>query len=333
MYCTQCGSKNDDNNAFCEECGHSLAKDQNLGEGAGADITAVMPAAGSQASVLPHDSSAQTTMVMPSVNAQVPPASPIDSQVSQMPQQHQQSSKSSKKVAIVVIVAIIAIIAIGVGVFFAINPVEDDASESASTAQSAESSASQEQAADAKSSNVLENVEKSDHVVVFETNGGTTYEKIEIKAGDVITSPVDPTKPGYAFDGWYLNSNGTDAVNFPYTVKQDDPATLIIYAGWTDSNDQSHSDYDDGLFPESSETYLSNSDLKGLSKDEIQRAINEIYARNGYIFQTSKSEKRYFESQPWYVGTETNMEKVRSKFNKYELANEKLLTKRRSQLG
>ena len=79
------------------------------------------------------------------------------------------------------------------------------------------------------------------------------------------------------------------------------------------------------VLPYSSSTYLVEDDLYGLSYDQLQRAINEIYARNGYIFQQSASEKQYFESRPWYQGDEVNQDVVKSRFNQYESANVKLM--------
>ena len=193
-----------------------------------------------------------------------------------------------------------------------------------------------------QSAQVVGNPDKTSHTVIFDTDGGTSYESIEAIADDVITEPPDPIRYGYTFDGWYLDKALTNKVSFPYKVKQDDPETIVFYAGWKDSNNSSTvrnpSSSSGGyaassdLFPQSSSAYLTRSDLYGLSLEQIQRAINEIYARNGYIFQSSMTEKEYFESQPWYVGTETDMDAVRSKFNQYEKANEELLAEYRNTL-
>lgn len=47
-----------------------------------------------------------------------------------------------------------------------------------------------------------------------------------------------------------------------------------------------------------------------MSQSELQYAINEIYARNGYKFK-EEPWKSYFESKSWYVGTIDNMDDVR----------------------
>ncbi|PID22053.1 hypothetical protein CSV61_07520 [Sporosarcina sp. P3] len=49
----------------------------------------------------------------------------------------------------------------------------------------------------------------------------------------------------------------------------------------------------------SGDVFLDKSDLKGLSKDDLRLARNEIYARHGYVFK-SKELQNYFGSQSWY---------------------------------
>ncbi|MBQ3404169.1 MAG: YARHG domain-containing protein [Oscillospiraceae bacterium] len=47
-------------------------------------------------------------------------------------------------------------------------------------------------------------------------------------------------------------------------------------------------------------TYLSDSELRNLSRDELQFIINQIYAKNGYIFSNSKIQS-YFSQLNWYT--------------------------------
>lgn len=63
----------------------------------------------------------------------------------------------------------------------------------------------------------------------------------------------------------------------------------------------SHS-YKDNYFiiPDSSDRYLTEYDLSGLTKDQLEIARNEIYARHGYQFQQQKM-INYFNNQSWYV--------------------------------
>ena len=56
------------------------------------------------------------------------------------------------------------------------------------------------------------------------------------------------------------------------------------------------------VLPDSAKRKLKKSDLKGLSKEELRIARNEIYARHGRMFDDQKLQK-YFDSQSWYEGT------------------------------
>lgn len=81
---------------------------------------------------------------------------------------------------------------------------------------------------------------------------------------------------------------------------------------------------DDFIFPDSNSKYLSNDDLKKLSKDQLRTALNELYARRGYIFE-DEGWKEYFEKKDWYDGRVEGEDFDDSVFNKYETANKDLI--------
>ncbi len=56
------------------------------------------------------------------------------------------------------------------------------------------------------------------------------------------------------------------------------------------------------IFSNSDAEYLTNTDLEGLSAEELALARNEIIARHGRMF-TDEKYKSYFESKSWYEGT------------------------------
>lgn len=56
------------------------------------------------------------------------------------------------------------------------------------------------------------------------------------------------------------------------------------------------------VFPDSADIRLNNSDIDGMDMDELRSALNEIYARHGYIFHNEKYQKE-FESYSWYEPT------------------------------
>ena len=57
--------------------------------------------------------------------------------------------------------------------------------------------------------------------ITFSTNGGTTVEKQEIKKGDLVVEPENPTKDGYVFEGWYYDNE-----LFDFSTKVNSDITL-----------------------------------------------------------------------------------------------------------
>ncbi len=88
----------------------------------------------------------------------------------------------------------------------------------------------------------------------------------------------------------------------------------------------------DFVFPESSTRQLSGSEISAtlggmvgtpVSNSFAQDAINEIYARNGYVFKTA-SIRAYYETKPWYYPDSSF---TINDFNSVESYNIKLLEK------
>ena len=79
-----------------------------------------------------------------------------------------------------------------------------------------------------------------------------------------------------------------------------------------------------GLLPESAERLLTASDIAGMSDDDIQLAINTIYARHGYQFKDSEL-LQYFKGFDWYQPSESDMEKVKDSFSEIERKNMEFL--------
>jgi hypothetical protein len=79
------------------------------------------------------------------------------------------------------------------------------------------------------------------------------------------------------------------------------------------------------LFPDSSSRYLTRSDLAGLSADDLWRARNEIFARNGYRFSTPRGRAFAASLGRSYIGLDDNQDRVFNKMNPYEQANVQLI--------
>ena len=74
------------------------------------------------------------------------------------------------------------------------------------------------------------------------------------------------------------------------------------------------------IFPDSSERYLTDAELHELNREQARMALNEIYARHGYIFKDKKF-LDFYSLQPWYTPTVSADSFSESVFTKYERAN------------
>ena len=99
-----------------------------------------------------------------------------------------------------------------------------------------------------------------------------------------------------------------------------------------EGEEESAGDFQPGeyVFPNSDTELLTKEDLKGLSKEMINLAKNELYARHGRIFER-KDLQDWFESCRWYYGEYTREEwdayGDKYFFNEIEIKNRNLLVK------
>ena len=75
------------------------------------------------------------------------------------------------------------------------------------------------------------------------------------------------------------------------------------------------------IIPDSNSRYLTESDISGLSLQQLNYAKNEIYARRGRKFDSVELQE-YFGSKSWYRGT------IEPSLNDYEIKNADLLSAR-----
>ena len=80
------------------------------------------------------------------------------------------------------------------------------------------------------------------HTVTFALNysGAGTYKTVKVLDGACVSAPVDPSRSGYQFNGWYTRASGGSKFDFDTTITGD----LTLYAQWskTGSSGSSGSD-------------------------------------------------------------------------------------------
>ena len=112
------------------------------------------------------------------------------------------------------------------------------------------------------------------HTVTYETNGGTKISSQEYPEGTAMLPPVEPTKNGYNFGGWY--SDEVLKTPFDFTVMPSKDIT--IYVKWLPKEYQVTLDANEGSLPED-------------TANPITVAYGEAYGtlptptRTGYAFQ------------------------------------------------
>jgi uncharacterized repeat protein (TIGR02543 family) len=67
------------------------------------------------------------------------------------------------------------------------------------------------------------------YTLTFEPNGGSSVASITGEFGTVVTEPIDPTKTGFTFDGWYSDVSLTTLYNFSTMPAEN----ITLYAKWT----------------------------------------------------------------------------------------------------
>lgn len=120
-----------------------------------------------------------------------------------------------------------------------------------------------------------------------------TYELME--ADEYGYAYYNPEKHTYII--WFSNEDTGRIIRLVYLTEKG----YDLYWGNTEPTEQ----YDNSweyILPDSDQRVYSEDELLYLSSDDIQMAINEIYARHGRKFD-DKSIQEYFNSKSWYWGT------------------------------
>ena len=78
--------------------------------------------------------------------------------------------------------------------------------------------------------------EPEEYTVTFESNGGSDVEDMIVLEGSKASKPVDPTKDGYTFAGWFMDSGLTEVYDWDSTVTDD----MTLYAKWHEITIEKH---------------------------------------------------------------------------------------------
>lgn len=65
--------------------------------------------------------------------------------------------------------------------------------------------------------------------ITFDSNGGTDVAPQDQMYGELLEVPEDPTREGYEFEGWYIDSACQDLWNEAEDIIESD---ITLYAGW-----------------------------------------------------------------------------------------------------
>lgn len=164
-------------------------------------------------------------------------------------------------------------------------------------------------------------------------NGGWLF-SINFSQDDSYTDNPSYMTIGYTPEGTYYATFPTDLQAYTedteayneFISMSNDIAWIKSHITLTAEGSTAASD-GDYIFPQSSSAYLSQSDLDGMNADQIQMAINEIYARHNRKF-VIQSIQDYFNSKSWYSGTVEAEDFDVSVMNEYEGANIALMVER-----
>ena len=145
-----------------------------------------------------------------------------------------------------------------------------------------------------------------------------------LKEGDTITVTIEPDNPNAYDDCASTYGFVPESMTKQYTVGNVSFASDTTEATTEAATTEAPKSSDGQVFSDSSSRLLTESEVKVLSKDEVQTAINEIYARHGYRFDTD-SIRKHFEQYDWYNPTVDPDSFSESVFNGTEKANIDLL--------
>ena len=80
----------------------------------------------------------------------------------------------------------------------------------------------------------LASCSKETYTISFDSNFGTAVESIQVNENELVVEPAAPTREGYTFEGWYIDINFTQEVNFETFIPT---KNITLFAKWTKNED------------------------------------------------------------------------------------------------
>lgn len=145
---------------------------------------------------------------------------------------------------------------------------------------------------------------------------------------EILRMNKNSTKPSEEIFQWIQQGNSQESLECFEFTPEDRSADISkdIQEFQMPDTTAEESEY---ILPNAADRYLSEAELSGLTQEQIQLAINEIFARHGRCFTTEKMDT-YFRSKSWYRPDPSKTDdQIIAEFNEYEKANEELLEKLR----
>lgn len=74
-----------------------------------------------------------------------------------------------------------------------------------------------------------ENEQPTLYNITFDSNGGSYVQSQTVQKGNLLKRPMDPTRSGYSFEGWYWDKECTNEFIFDFKIN----GSYTLYAKWT----------------------------------------------------------------------------------------------------
>ncbi|WP_353092719.1 InlB B-repeat-containing protein [Tissierella praeacuta] len=134
--------------------------------------------------------------------------------------------------------------------------------------------------------NVERELEKSKLKVEFDPKGGSLIPAQEVKQGETVSRPADPTKEGYKFIGWYEDLELTRVFNFDTPITKD----ITLHAKWEEEPLQEILEIKSVELTKDGQTIS-----KGIIKDkeitlELPEGFDEIINQGKYMLKITGTE-------------------------------------------